>query len=268
MSTDRRVAKLEHALPARHAVRLWFEAAIQYPSLAAYARSCLDQDDPTADLTRIHDQVVASVTEALRGKSRVEIPRLVRVALRDAAFLYQLVLILNTTAAEIARLGALRSLVLVGQLGQLVSDPMYEPGAARRADPEAARAIDAAWQTWRETTESFVGEVEVEALARATLDDAHFGGRPVLFAEVAEDWIRLVEQADRLQFLVGTMREPFRTRAGFHRRPPLLPATSSTIADRARSRAADLADDARIAAFEFFGEHHLAAAIAQRRLLV
>jgi hypothetical protein len=107
--------------------------------------------------------------------------------------------------------------------------------------------------------------VRVEQAARSALDETYFAGRSVLFAEVAEDWTRVGEQADRVDSILETLREPFRTRAGFGLRR-VLPAKPGLIASRAQSRAAELADEARIAAFEILGDRGRAIAIAESRL--
>ena len=265
MTATARLARLERSLAPRDAVLLWFETARKYRSLTDYARSILGQGDPAPHMTWIQDQVVSSVTEALAGKGPLEIEREIWLSLRDAMFLYHLVVVLNVTAGEYALLAQLRSRVLVAELGPLVMDPLSEDVVARRANPENARRVDRSWQLWRESTEAWVSDVRLEQLARSALDDAYFGGRPVLFDAVAEDWMQLGQQADRLQSSVETLREPFRTRAGFHRQC-LLPKPASSIASRAGARAAELADDARIAAFGALGERHRALRIVERRL--
>ena len=144
-------------------------------------------------------------------------------------------------------------------------EPLSQDLAARRADPDGARATDTAWRTWRASIEAFVRDVRVEQAARSALGGRYFAGRSVLFAEVAEDWTRLGDQADRLDMIVETLREPFRTRAGFGL-PRVLPAKPGVISGPARSRAAELADDARIAAFEALDERPRAIALAEARL--
>ena len=180
-------------------------------------------------------------------------------------FLFELVFILNQTAADFAQVAVLRSLVLGGHLDHLVIDPLSEDLAARQADPEGARQIDTAWRTWRASTEELVRDVRVEEAAQSALDETYFAGRSVLFAEVAQDWTQLGEQADRLDTIVTTLREPFRTRAGFGLRRDL-PAKPGVVAGRARSRVVELADEARIAAFEILGDRPRAIAISESRL--
>jgi hypothetical protein len=265
MTARRRLDKLEHSLGPTEAILRWIEEAHRFPSIVEYARATIDLPDSAQPSIRITEQVAAATRGTRKGRSDEELGLAVRRAIGDAVFLYQLVFILNQTAADFAQVAILRSLVLVGQLDHLVTEPLSQDLAARRADPDGARGIDTAWRTWRASTEAFVRDVRVEQAARSTLDGRYFAGRSVLFADVAEDWTRLGDQADRLDMIVETLRGPFRTRAGFGLRRDL-PAKPGVVAGRARSRAAELADDARIVAFEVLGERPRAIALAEARL--
>ena len=265
MTARRRLDKLEHSLGPKEAILRWLEEAHRLPSIVEYARATIDLPESAQPSIQITEQVEAAIRRTRRGRSDDELERAVRRAIGDAVFLFELVFILNQTAADFAQVAVLRSLVLGGHLDHLVIDPLSEDLAARRADPEGARGVDMAWRTWRASVEELVRDVRVEQAARSALDETYFAGRSVLFAEVAEDWTRLGEQADRLDAIVETLREPFRTRAGFGLRR-VLPANPGLVATRARARAAELADEARIAAFEILGDRPRAIAIAELRL--
>jgi hypothetical protein len=265
MTARRRLDKLEHSLGPAEAVLRWLEEAHRFPSIVEYARATIDLPESAQPSIRITEQVAAAIRGTRKARSDEELGLAVRRAIGDAVFLYQLVFILNQTAADFAQVAVLRSLVLVGQLDHLVMEPLSQDLAARRADPDGARATDTAWRTWRASTAAFVRDVRVEQAARSALGGRYFAGRSVLFAEVAEDWTRLGDQADRLDVIVETLREPFRTRAGFGLRR-VLPAKPGVISGPARSRAAELADDARIAAFEALDERPRAIALAEARL--
>jgi hypothetical protein len=265
MTARRRLDRLEHSLGPQEAILRWLEEAHRFPSMMEYAHATIDLPESAQPPIRITEQVAAAIRRRRAGLADHELERAVRRAIGDAIFLYQLVFILNQTAADFAQVAVLRTLVLVSQLDHLVMDPLSEDLAARRADPDGARRIDTAWRAWRASTEEWVRGVRVEQAARSALDERYFAGRSVLFAEVAEDWTRLSDQADRLDMIVETLREPFRTRAGFGLRRAL-PAKPGVIAGRARSRAAELADDARIVAFEALGERPRAIDLAEARL--
>ena len=265
MTAQSRLDKLEHSLGPKEAILRWLEEAHRFPSIVEYARATTDVAESAQPSIRIIEQVAAAIRRTRGGRTDDELEQAVRRGIGDMVFLYQLVFILNQTAADFAQLAMLRSLVLVGHLDHLVIDQLSEDVAARRADPERARGIDTAWRTWRASVEELVRDVRVEQAARSALDETYFAGRSALFAEVAEGWTQLGEQAYRLDSILETLREPFRTRAGFGLRR-VLPAKPGLIADRARSRAAELADDARIAAFEIFGDRPRAIAIAESRL--
>jgi hypothetical protein len=163
-----------------------------------------------------------------------------------------------------ADLAQLRSLVLVGEMGRLIERASDEPNAGE-GQAGSAEPPDGGWQRWRESVEAFVDDVCVEGEARTSLHDRYFEGRQVLFAEILEQWTPVIDQADRLSSMVENLPEPFRARAGFDR-PAILPTQPGSIDDRAGRRAVELADEARIAAFESLGERRRAMTRLQRRL--
>ena len=265
MTARRRLDKLEHSLGPTEAILRWLEEAHRFPSVVEYARATIDLPDSAQPPIRTAEQVAAAIHGAFKNPSPDAHDLAVRRAVGDTMFLYQLVFVLNMTAADFAHEAVSRSLVLSGQLARLVTDPLSEEQDARRANLPAARQLDRAWQVWRESIEAFVCDVRVEQAARSGLEKAYFAGGAVLFADVAEDWTRLGDQADRLDTIVTTLREPYRTRAGFRRRR-ILPEEPGSIGSRAQSRKAELADDARIAAFEALDERPRAIALAEARL--
>ena len=265
MTARRRLDRLEHSLGPQAAILRWLEEAHRFPSILEYARATIDLPDSAQPPIRTAEQVAAAIRGAFKNRSPDARDLAVRRAVGDTMFLYQLVFVLNMAAADFAQEAVSRSLVLSGQLARLVTDPLSEDQDARRANLPAARQVDRAWQAWRESIEAFIRDVRVEQAARSSLEKAYFAGGAVLFAEVAEVWTRLGEQADRLNTIVTTLREPYRTRAGFRRRR-ILPEEPGSIASRAQSRKAELADDARIAAFEALGLRPRAIALAEARL--
>jgi len=265
MTARRRLDKLEHSLGPKEAILRWLEEAHRFGSIVEYARATIDLPESAQPSIRITEHVEAAIRRTRRGRTDDELELAVRQAIGDVVFLYQLVFVLNQTAANYAHEAMSRSLVLSGQLARLVTDPLSEDQDARRANLPAARQVDRAWQVWRESTEALVSDIRVEQAARSGLEKAYFAGGAVLFADVAEDWTRLGDQADRLDTIVTTLREPYRTRAGFRRRR-ILPKEPGSIASRAQSRKAELADDARIAAFEALDERPRAIALAEARL--
>jgi hypothetical protein len=101
-----------------------------------YARATIDVPESAQPSIRIIEQVAAAIRRTRGGRTDDELERAVRRGIGDMVFLYQLVFILNQTAADFAHLAVLRSLVLSGHLNHLVTDPLSEDVAARRAEPE------------------------------------------------------------------------------------------------------------------------------------
>jgi hypothetical protein len=164
VTTRERVTALERAVPASRAVLYWFTRANKSRSILAYVRSCLEQDDPNADFARIHAHVVRAASHAQRIQPPRERGRAISVALRDAAFAYQLILVLNATMNHFADRARLRSLLLVGEMGRLIDHASDEPNPSQDQTGSAEHP-DAGWQRWRESVEAFVDDVCVEGQA-------------------------------------------------------------------------------------------------------
>lgn len=265
MSTAGRLAKLERSLTPTQAALLWFENANRFGSLDAYARFWVEQADPAADLERMIDQVSSSVSEALKGREPREIIRATDVALGDVRLLYHMILVLNQAPRKASLLADAGFVALVGEMRRYLNDPLSTDVEARRADPEGTSLTDGGWRSWRQRTEELVSVLRVEQRAHILVYERYFGGRAVLFADAAEASTRFVEVADWLARIVKLLPEPYRTRARPQRKPRAA-AESRSIEDRAVSRAKDLIDEGRIAAYIGLGDRGRALAIAEGQL--
>jgi hypothetical protein len=265
MSARGRIAKLERAHGPASAVVLWVQAVNGYPTVEDFIRACIDEGHGTMDLERLQDQVVASVTDALKGEPPAEVARATGIALSDAHFLYNLVLVLNSSVFEFAGVAGLQASILFHELRSLRRDPLSEDVRARRADPEGANRVDAAWDAWQAAVEAFIGDVRAEERARSLVVGRFFDAQAVLYAQCA----RLSASLEAAAGLLDRRRDDTaptssRTRAELRgRRNPK--ARSGSIESRAAARADELIDDARVATYEHLGEHQRARAILERR---
>jgi hypothetical protein len=265
MSTRGRIAKLERSHRPASAVLMWVQSVNQYPSLDDFVRACIDEGQGTTDLDRLRDRVVASVTDALKGEPPAELARATGIALRDAYFLYHLVLVLNSSVLEFARAAALDTLVLIHEAGSLGRDPLSDDVKVRRADREGANRVDAAWNAWQVAVDAILDDVRAEERVRTIVLDRYFDGQAVLFTQFARSWATLEALADlldrkRVERAPRPVRRPARRR-GRHNPD----AQSDPMESRAASRANELIDDARIATYDKMGEHERAMAILESR---
>ncbi len=265
MSTRGRIANLERSHGPASAVLMWVQAVNQYQIFDDYDRACIDEVPGSTDLDRLHDQVVASVTDALKGKPPAELDRATGTALDNAHFLYQLVLALNNSVLEFARAAPPRVLALFHEARLLARDPLTANVRVRRADREGANRVDADWNAWQVAVDAIIDEVRADKRARTIILDRYFDGQAVLFAQFARCWARLEKLAgllDRkgIDWAPRPARSPARRRG---RRDP--DGQSDPMESRAVSRANELIDNARIATYDRMGQHDRAMAILERR---
>lgn len=104
----------------------------------------------------------------------------------------------------------------------------------------------------------------VETEARSSLERRYLGGHNVLFADVAAAWASHVEMVERLGGLAEVIAlahpaKPARRKSGGS-------AANDASEGRVGVLANQLADDARVRAFEILGERERAVSIMERRL--
>ena len=258
-AAGRRVAKLEGSLQPREAVLAWLAEAQQFPSITDHARAIADQPVEAAPLSVIGARVVAAVRAELKGHPHEAVERAALRAQGDAVFLFCLVMILNTRAFEVVRFEGICTAAAFFWMGALLGGP-HEPPTS----DEDARERQDAWRQWRSMVDRLTSNVRVETEARASLQRRYLGGHDVLFADVATDCAKHVEFVERLAGLAEVIASaetetPARRKSG---------ATKGRAAfeGRAGALASQLADDARVKAYEILGDRERAVSIMERRL--
>ncbi len=265
MSAERRLAKLEGALTPKAATLLWLTEAHGFPTLAAYVAWLVDQPASAAPLYRVPEAAEAGVRAALRGEKPAARERAVREAVNQAVFLVELVIRLNTAAEELIELVDLRYAALFWQMRAISAEAQPESAGTSRG---LSGRRTSRWAAWRRQVASLIGDVYLAEEARGQLERRYLDGRPALFPDLAADWPRLREQAERLAGLGGESQgRPLRP--GRRATPPSRVDRSSRRAvgrERAQAEAAHQAEVARGAALDLVGDTDGAAAIAERRL--
>lgn len=255
----RRVAKLEGALPPRDAVLHWLAEAQQFPSFVDHVRAIADLPVEAAPLSVIGARVVAAVRTELKGKAREDVDRAALKAQGDAVFLFCLVIVLNGRAIEVARVEGLRAAATFWRMGALLGGP-HEPPTS----DEDARERRDAWRLWRTVVERLTTDVRVEAEARASLERRYLGGHEVLFSDVVTDWASHVELVERLDGLAELLASAEPTKGARRKRGGS--GASDPFEDRVEALVTQLADDARVKAYEILGDRERAVSIMERRL--
>jgi hypothetical protein len=258
-TTTRRVAKLEGALLPREAVLAWLAEAQQFPNFVDHARAIADLPVEAAPLSMISARVVGAVREAMKGQPRDDVERAARRAEGDAVFLFCLVLIVNSRVHETARVEGLRATATFWWMGALLGGPHGPP-----ADDTDARERRDAWCLWRSVVDRLTTDVRVEAAARTSLERRYIAGHDVLFADAAKSWAGHVEFVERLGGLAEVIAGANPPKPA--RRKPGANGSGDAFDARVSALASEVADDARVRAYEVLGDRERAVSIMERRI--
>jgi len=217
----RRLAKLEASRTPTEIVLAWLAEVQAYPTLPEYFASLGDAPKEAWPLWRIGAQVETAVRASVKGKPP-DVWQAVRRSVGDAFVLFELVLHLNVDGRAICDMEGLRWALLTKWLGLL----SVEAELAERTgldDPE--HAVREA-QDWRAVLVLSLTSLYTEQAARASLEQSYFGGRSVLFPELAHDWTDLVA---RLEWLAEHAQ-------ALPRCTPTVPLSASTSYAMGRTR--------------------------------
>jgi hypothetical protein len=82
--------KIEVSLTPKQAILLWLEEAHRYDTMEQYARSLKPGPESAWPLAELPDKVSKAVEQAMKGRPKAEVARVVRQAVRDVLFLFHL----------------------------------------------------------------------------------------------------------------------------------------------------------------------------------
>jgi hypothetical protein len=262
-----RLARLEGALSPKAATLLWLTDAHQFPTLPAYVDWLIDQPISVAPLERVPEQARAAAVEALRGQPREAVREASHQAVRDAIFLVELVLRLNSVAEETIRIEGLRYGVFFWEMRAISAEAELARRNRSRADRSASSLVER-WQAWRAGSTGLGTGLYAAEEARLLLERRYLDGHAAPFPDAIADWGRLRESAEHLASLGNALR-------------PLMDGTPAAMGDVpdpdldtlravARTLAAAvvgrIVDEARAATFDTLGDADGAATIVERRL--
>ncbi|MGO9179748.1 MAG: hypothetical protein ACLQHS_10885, partial [Candidatus Limnocylindrales bacterium] len=206
--------------------------------------------------------------QAMSGQPREAVREAARQAVRDAIFLVEIVIRLNTAAAETTRIEGLRYAVFFWEMRALsLEAELHAGGMSRRGDGTVVER----WQAWRANSAELVRELYAAEEARALLERRYLDGYPALYPDAIADWGRLRESAEGLAGLGGTLR-PLMEGAPVARTTAMGYADVDLDALRVAARtqapvvAARLVDGACAATLDVLGGVAAATAIAARWL--
>lgn len=268
MSVDRRLRRLEDALPPRIAVRHWLAEAHAHGSAGAYAAWLAEQPPGARPHRRLRAQAEMAAWAGLRAGSTTGAEAADRAG-RDAVFLVELVAALNARVEELLEPGFLRAETLEAELRFLELE--VRTGISVAAVPPEGTAADR-WMHWCLDFAAWANLLATAEAARTFLEDRYLS-MAALFPDLAEDWATLLAQVDELAGLaVAGPVAPEGGEAWIW--PPdraglvvLAPGVRRSAAlAHVRIAAADLVDAALWRTLRYVGDPEGAQAVQARRL--
>ncbi|MFV2062332.1 MAG: hypothetical protein ACC726_02320, partial [Chloroflexota bacterium] len=185
----------------------WLDEAHAFGSPAAYMRSVTEQAVAAQPLARIVAGVEAATTKTMRGRPRDVVGRAVRDALREAAFIFHLVVRLNAAAEDLVRFEGLRLVAITLWMRELT----LREELARHTDAAGwgadAETLSGSWHDWRRTIAGLVTSLAHAQEARRRVEDRYLAGRDSLFPELADDWTELAQRGEALSAIGASLRD-------------------------------------------------------------
>src|SRR3569833_827697 len=179
-STGRRLDVIETALTPREAMLAWMAEAHAFGSLQVYMASLKDAPDEAFPLLRLGRQMEASVRRSRQGQPRDQVWTAVRMAVRDAGFLYYLFSQCNFRVLEQRR-------------ANWLSTSHWWRRCCRRE----SNAQMALW--WREAEKAAVTSYGQQGVVDA-IAQRYFDGQNPLFPEIAKS---VAAQVKEVKWVIG-----------------------------------------------------------------
>lgn len=267
MSLSRRMDQLEGALSPRSATLLWLAEAHEFGSLPQYVNWLTDQPLSAAPLERVPKAAEAGALAATKGQPPEIMHEAARKAVRDAIFLVELVVEINTAAREATRLEGVRYAAMLWEMRARSFERELTA-----IEPSAGGADQAkGWADYLARAKAWLLELYVVETARTLLEARYLDGDAALFPEQAADWTSLLEGAERLVSVaheIPLVESPARRGRTRRTRSKVidLEALRAGAAERAGAAAAHVVDTAQTLTLDVLGDTEGAMQIAKRQI--
>jgi len=219
----------------------------------------------------VPEQARAAAVEAMRGQPKEVVREAARGAVRDAIFLVELVLRLNSVAEETIRIEGLRYAVFFWEMRAISAEAELARRNRSRAHRSASSLVER-WREWWMGAAALLIRLYAAEEARALLERRYLDGHPSLFPDPTADWRRLQESVERLASLGDALQPLMAGRRRAPRSAEIEPPGLDLDELRAQARtkapalAARLVEEARAATLDILGDAGGATSIAARRL--
>jgi hypothetical protein len=242
----RRLAAIETSLGPTELVLRWLEEAHSVGDLESYVRSLL-VDVTEGPLDRLAREAEHVARKSMRGARPEAMTRVIRSALRETFFRFELVTRINVTALELLEREILIDAALAAQVGLFASADR----AARRRDATHTERF----ASCRDLLIFRVRELRAVEVARTRVEERYLAGHVALFPDYVTAWEAQLTRSESLADLVVRLAE-------LDGVPPAEPPDPDAASTRATELAVDLVEPAKTTALEKLDEGRQALATA------
>ncbi len=248
MTAERRLARVETSLSPTELALRWLNEAHAHDSFVAYSRAIYALGPGALPLDRlVREAREAAEAASLRGP-REKREETIRAAIRQAVFLFHLVMQAIVLAEAALDREALMCTALSAHLGLVMVDDGDAGHSIFRSRAEGLTAL-------RGGAVARASELRALATARARVEARHLGGHPALFPATARSWTEQRERTETLTEIIVRLAE-------FESLPPLPADDPDAFETRVGELVADHVEPARVKALDEMGEGRRAVFVA------
>jgi hypothetical protein len=242
----RRLAAIETSLGPTELVLRWLEEAHSVGDLESYVRSLL-VDVTEGPLDRLAREAEHVARKSMRGARPEAMTRVIRSALRETFFRFELVTRINVISLELLEREVLIDAALAAHVGLLAS----EGRTARRRDVKHQERFAGC----RDLLTFRVRELRAAEAARTRVEERYLAGHVALFPDYVTAWEEQLMRSETLADLAARLAE-------MDGAPPAEPVDPDAVSALIAELIADLVEPAKVTALQELGEGERAHRIA------
>jgi hypothetical protein len=248
VTAERRLARVETSLSPTELVLRWLNEAHGHDSFVAYSRAIYALGPGALPLDRLVREARDAAEAASRRGSREKRDETIRAAIRQAVFLFHLVLQSIVLAEAALDREALMCTALSAHLGLIMVDDREAGHSVFRSRAEGLTAL-------RCGAVARASELRALETARVRVEARYLGGHPALFPATARSWVEQRERTETLAEIIVRLAE-------FEGLPRLPGDDPGVFEARVGELTADHVEPARVKALDEIGEGRRAVSVA------
>jgi hypothetical protein len=248
VTSERRLARVETSLSPTELVLRWLDEAHGHDSFVAYSRAIYALGPGALPLDRLVRAARQAAEAGSRRGSREKRDETIRAAIRQAVFLFHLILQSIVLAEAALDREALMCTALSAHLGLVMADDGDAGHSIFRSRAEGLTAL-------RSGVVARASELRALETARKRVEVRYLAGHPSLFPATVRSWTDQRQRTETLAEITVRLEK-------FEGLPPLPADDPGVFEARVSELVADHVEPARVKALDEMGEGRRAVSIA------